>query len=131
MGTSRSDKVQALRRELRDRGFAVVRVAGGCMTPALREGESVLVDATRSPRRGDVALIDAGGTLELHRVLERSGSGRGLRWLHAGDAGEACGTAGPGEVLGTARSARGPGYRARWRGLLFRLRGLFRLLGAV
>jgi len=38
------------------------------MEPAFRDGQWVLVHRERPPRRADVALLDCGGTLDLHRL---------------------------------------------------------------
>jgi hypothetical protein len=91
----------AVLRELTERGVAPVTVHGGCMEPALREGQWVLVHRERSPRRGDVALLDCGGTLELHRL----GFHLGPWWMHKGDASPHWGIARRGEILGVV----GPG----------------------
>jgi len=81
MATGSTDR-DAVRRELAEKGYATVTVSGGCMEPALHEGEWVLVHREREPRRGDLALLDCGGTLELHRL----GLHLGPWWLHKGDA---------------------------------------------
>ncbi len=86
----------AVLRELAERGVAPVTVQGGCMEPALREGQWVLVHRERPPRRGDVALLDCGGTLELHRL----GLHLGPWWMHKGDASPHWGIARRAEILG-------------------------------
>ena len=86
----------AVRRELEARGFAAVTVSGGCMEPALHDGEWVVVHREREPRRGSVALLDCGGTLELHRL----GFHFGPWWLHKGDASPQWGVARRREILG-------------------------------
>lgn len=88
--------VADVRRELLERGYAPVTVAGGCMAPALQDGQWVLVHREREPRRGDVALLDCGGTLELHRL----GFHLGPWWLHKGDASPHWGLARRREILG-------------------------------
>ena len=85
-----------VRRELSERGYAPVTVAGGCMAPAMNEGDWVLVHRERQPRRGDVALLDCRGTLELHRL----GFHLGPWWLHKGDASPIWGLVRRHEILG-------------------------------
>ena len=91
----------AIRRELAERGFAAVTVGGGCMEPALHDGQMVLVHRERPPRRGELALLDCGGTLEIHRL----GYHVGPWWLHKGDASPHWGVVGRAEILGVV----GPG----------------------
>jgi len=86
----------AVLRELAERGVAPVTVRGGCMEPSLRDGQWVLVHRERPPRRGEVALLDCGGTLELHRL----GFHLGPWWMHKGDASPHWGIARRGEILG-------------------------------
>jgi len=95
MATGSTDR-DAVRRELAEKGYATVTVSGGCMEPSLHDGEWVLVHREREPRRGDVALLDCGGTLELHRL----GLHLGPWWLHKGDASPHWGVARRGEILG-------------------------------
>jgi hypothetical protein len=83
-------------RALAERGVAPVVVSGGCMEPAFRDGQWVMVHVSRPPRPGDVALLNAGGVLELHRLGARAG-----RWFfHKGDASPAWGVARREEILG-------------------------------
>jgi signal peptidase I len=95
-----SPDVDAARRELLERGFTTVTVSGGCMEPALKDGQWVIARREARPRRGDVALLDCGGVLEIHRL----GFHLGPWWLHKGDAGERWGVARRGEILGIVES---------------------------
>lgn len=85
-----------VRLELSERGFAAVTVSGSCMEPALRDGQWVIVHRQQPPRRGAVALLDCGGTLELHRL----GFHLGPWWLHKGDRSPRWGLARRREILG-------------------------------
>ena len=129
-GTVSTD-LEDLRERLLGRHAVPVTVQGACMSPALADGEMILVHRTREPRRGDVALLDAGGTLEVHRLLDRVCS-RGRTWyVHGGDAsGAACGIAGESDVLGIASAprARSVPVRARLLGLALRARALLDVL---
>ncbi len=86
----------AILRDLAARGCATVTVSGGCMEPQLHDGQWVLVHRERPPRRGEVALLDCGGTLEVHRL----GFHLGPWWLHKGDASPHWGVVRRGEILG-------------------------------
>jgi signal peptidase I len=100
MEAGRPDR-DAIRQELAERGFAAVTVGGGCMEPSLHDGQMVLIHREHPPRRGDVALLDCAGTLELHRL----GFHLGPWWLHKGDASPHWGVVRRGEILGVV----GPG----------------------
>ena len=65
-------------RGIAETGGAVwFQVTGISMNPMIREGDSVfLAQLHRSPRRGDVLLLDAAGSPVLHRVIRYDG-----RWL--------------------------------------------------
>jgi len=91
----------AILRDLADRGYATVTVSGGCMEPRLHDGQWVLVHRERPPRRGEVALLDCGGTLELHRL----GFHLGPWWLHKGDASPHWGVARRPQILGVVGPA--------------------------
>jgi signal peptidase I len=95
MATGSIDR-DSVQRELAERGYATVTVSGGCMEPALHDGEWVIVQRAREPQRGDVALLDCGGTLEIHRL----GLHLGPWWLHKGDASPHWGIARRREILG-------------------------------
>lgn len=97
-------EIDDLRAELDRRGFAAVRVEGGCMSPALRPGEAALVHRRRRPRVGDVVLIDVQGLPETHRLIGRLGS----RFLHAGDASAEAGLASEAQVLGLVETPPRP-----------------------
>lgn len=91
-----STDAAAVRRELADRGFAALAVSGGCMEPALHDGQWVLVHRERRPSRGSVALLDCKGTLEIHRL----GFHVGPWWIHKGDASPHWGIVRRHEILG-------------------------------
>jgi len=58
------------------RVYEPVRVSGGSMYPALRDGDVVFVSSKREPVAGDIALLHAPGHGPvLHRVVERRGDG--------------------------------------------------------
>jgi hypothetical protein len=63
--------LQVLSECLRDFAHVQLTVTGGCMAPALREGDVVtLVSvAKRPPRLGDVVLSSASGAFRLHRLV--------------------------------------------------------------
>ena len=85
-----------VRRELETRGYAAMQVSGGCMEPALHDGQWVIVHRERRPRRGELVLLDCGGTLELHRL----GFHLGPWWMHKGDSSPHWGIARSAEILG-------------------------------
>lgn len=91
-----STDLESVRRELAGRGFATVTVSGGCMEPALHDGQWVVVHREQRPRLGSLALLDCGGTLEIHRL----GFHVGPWWLHKGDASPNWGVARRQEILG-------------------------------
>ncbi len=88
--------LESVRRDLAERGYATVMVSGGCMAPALRDGQWVIVQRDRRPQRGDVALLDCRGTLEIHRL----GLHLGPWWFHKGDASPHWGLASRAQILG-------------------------------
>lgn len=114
-----SRKAAETRRALAEQGAVSVRVDGGCMEPLLPRGRRVTVLAARAFREGDVALIDARGTLLLHRLVGRVGR----RFLHRGDSPSPLGVAGPGDLLGVVAGVprRVPGPRTRAVTLAWRL----------
>lgn len=95
METASTD-VDAVRRDLRSRGYSAVVVSGGCMEPSLKDGQWVLARLVAHPRRGDMALLDCGGVLEIHRL----GFHVGPWWLHKGDSSPRWGVARRTEILG-------------------------------
>jgi hypothetical protein len=119
-----------IRRDLAERGVALVRVDGGCMAPTLRSGDRVVVRPAAAPRRGDVVLLSASGWLEIHRVVDRIDMGPDWWVLHQGDASGLAGVAGRRDILGTVELPRRPraAPRAHLRGLLLRLGALLRRL---
>lgn len=52
----------------------VVRASGLSMWPFLRPGQRVVVEPRRPLSVGDLALVELGGSLVLHRVIGLSGS---------------------------------------------------------
>ena len=90
------------RRDLARRGVTLVTLAGGSMRPTFREGDTLLVRRAPTVRPGEVALLEAGGGLLLHRIVGRFGS-----WVvHAGDRDLRWGLAGIGEVIGRVDAPR-------------------------
>lgn len=102
-----SPAFREVKSELEKRGATAVTVSGGCMEPALKDGQMVLVHRARGPRTGDVALLEAGGTLEVHRLVGRIDSGSQSWFMHKGDASPHVGLARSAQVLGVVDSARG------------------------
>lgn len=132
--TARADRAAAARRDLEAAGWIGVTLRGGCMEPALREGRRVLVRRGDDPRPGDVALIDARGWLEVHRIVARFGLGPRRWFVHMGDASSMCGLAGRRDILGVVvdpRPARraAPAARTHARALAWRLGALLDYLG--
>ncbi len=62
---------QILREMLASFPFVQVTVTGGCMEPALREGEQVclLPAKTKGPRLGDIVLVIRDSEWRLHRLV--------------------------------------------------------------
>lgn len=130
----RADKAAEARRELAAAGWISVTLRGGCMEPTLREGGRVLVRRCGDPRPGDVALIDAQGWLEVHRVVDRLGMGPRRWFVHLGDGSSVCGLAGRGDILGVVVDPRpgrrpAPAGRAHLWALALRLGALLEYLG--
>lgn len=100
------------------------------MSPTLLDGQTVLVRRADEARPGDVALLDAGGTPEIHRLLDRVRVGHRTWYIHAGDASSACGVAGEGDILGlvTVSRRRAAPVRARMLGMALRARALISIL---
>lgn len=132
MTSAEPGKALETRLRLREAGRILVTVAGGCMTPTLREGQQVLVRGGGRPRVGDVALLDARGWLEIHRLVARIESGPRDWYVHMGDASSEFGLVGPGEILGRVEvtGRRGaPAWRAHLWAMLLRLGALLRRVG--
>lgn len=129
---AKRDPADEVRRDLAERGVALVRVDGGCMEPTLRTSDRVVVRRGAAPRRGDVVLLSASGWLEIHRVVDRIDMGPDWWILHQGDASDRAGVAGRRDVLGTIDLPRRPrpAARAHFRGLVLRLGALLRRLVA-
>ena len=123
----------AVRRDLAERGVALVRVDGGCMEPTLRTGDRVVVRRDGAPRRGDVVLLSASGWLEIHRILDRIEMGPDVWFLHQGDASGECGVAGRRDILGTLELPRRErcSPRTHLRGMLLRIGALLRRLAGA
>jgi peptidase S24-like protein len=55
-------------------GAIWIRVTGKSMNPLIRHGDRVLLASQRgAPRRGQVVLLDAGGSPLLHRIVRGDG----------------------------------------------------------
>jgi hypothetical protein len=69
---------QVLTECLRDFPDVRLTVTGGCMEPALREGDVVtlVAAARRRPRLGDVVLTSVDGGFRLHRLVWARAGGR-------------------------------------------------------
>lgn len=97
-------------------GYAVVRVSGGSMKPALVPGDVVVVARTTQVRRGDIALLKPGAGMVLHRVVRVEPAGR--VWAR-GDANPIAdlNPVAKGDVIGRAvRVLPVGGIVERWRG---------------
>lgn len=127
-----SEAAAAVRRDLAERGVALLRVDGGCMAPTLRFGDRVTVRRGPPPRRGDVVLLSASGGLEIHRLVDRIEIGPDLWFLHQGDDASLPGVAGRNDILGTVELPRRPrpAPLAHFRGLLLRIAALLRRVAA-
>ena len=129
--SSNVDDLRDLRELLLDRRPVAVRVQGSCMAPTLNDGQMILALHSREPRPGDVALLDAGGTLEVHRLLDRVRACGRTWYVHAGDApGSRPGIADGKDVLGVVVAPPGGAVpvRARLLGFALRARALLDLL---
>lgn len=62
-----------------ERRAEYLRVAGGCMAPAVPAGSWIKVDAEREPSPGDVVVARCGGRLLVKSLAEWAGR----RWLVA------------------------------------------------
>jgi hypothetical protein len=126
-----SPAVRAAKADLERRGATAVTVSGGCMEPVLKDGQTVLVHRARGPRAGDVALLEAGGSLEVHRLVGRVSSGTETWFVHKGDASPKMGLARSEQVLGVieAKRAGGASPQAHMALLAFRLGALLFRLG--
>jgi hypothetical protein len=102
------------------------------MRPTLAKGDWVLAHPAVDPRPGDVALLDASGWLEIHRLAARVSAGGPSWYVHLGDAGESCGLARREQILavipGLGRRPR-PAVRAHAVGLGLRLGAVLDYLG--
>ncbi len=82
-----SRTIPPARRRLQDsleRGAVEIRTRGLAMRPLLQPGDRVRLER-RTPREGDVALVEIGQRLLLHRLVRR----RGQTWWVRGDTGAA------------------------------------------
>jgi hypothetical protein len=79
-----------------------------------------------------VALLDASGWLEIHRLAARVSAGGAVRYIHLGDAGETCGLARRDQILaviaGLGRRPR-PATRAHAMALGLRAGALLEFIG--
>ncbi len=129
--TAEPGKALETRLRLRESGRILVTVSGGCMIPTLREGQQVLVTVKR-PRVGDVALLEARGWLEIHRLVARIDAGPREWFVHMGDGSFEFGLAGPQDILGRVEvgTRRGPAAcRAHLWALGLRVGALLRRMG--
>lgn len=129
-----ADKVAEIRHALRTTGSVWVRVSGPCMSPTLMENQLVQVRRADRLRVGDVALLDASGWLEIHRLVDRVQAGPKAWYVHMGDDSFTPGLCSPQELLGvidTAVPRRSPALRARLWGLALRLGVLLWYLGLL
>jgi hypothetical protein len=128
-----SRKAAETRRLLETGAWLSVTVDGDCMSPTFRRGDVVLVRRGRAPRPGDVALLDAQGWLEIHRLVARVDVGPRRWYVHLGDGASLCGVAGPRDILGVVetRAPRrpAPAPRAHLTALFLRLGALLDFLG--
>jgi hypothetical protein len=126
-----SPALQEAKHDLDRRGATAVTVSGGCMEPTLKDGQMVLVHRARGPRPGDVALLEAGGSLEVHRLVGRVWAGSETWYVHKGDGSPKVGLAKSAQVLGVVQAAPGgnPGPQAQLALLAFRLGALLFRLG--
>lgn len=118
---------EEFRRALDATGSLWVRVSGDCMAPTVRDDQWVRVRRRSSHRVGDVALLDASGCPELHRLVDRIAAGPDAWYVHVGDNSDAPGLAAARDLLGVvevSRPRRKPAWRAHLWGLGLKL-GVF------
>jgi hypothetical protein len=77
-----------------------LRVTGSCLSPLLREGETVVLErpAVRRARWGDVVLCETPSGLRLHRLVWSPPWGG---WRTKGDRSAACDRVSRHDILGT------------------------------
>jgi hypothetical protein len=129
-----ADKVAEIRHALRTLGAVWVRVSGPCMSPTLMENQMVYVRRTDRLRVGDIALLDASGWLEIHRLVDRIQAGPKAWYVHLGDASFTPGLASSKDLIGVIDASgprRSPARRARLWGLALRLGVLLWYLGLM
>lgn len=110
-----------------------VTLSGNCMAPTLMRDDVVIAHRSRPPRVGEVALIDYGGMLAIHRIVGRIAAGRQCWYVHMGDASNYCGLAGPKDVLGLVKidaQRRAPALYAHALTLALMLGGVICAVGA-
>ena len=120
-----------LREILLDGRPVALTVKGYCMAPTLADGQLITALRAREPHPGDVALLEAGGVLEVHRLLDRVHARSGTWFIHSGDApGSRPGVVDGRNVLGIVAAPPGGAVslRARLLGFALRVRVLVRLL---
>jgi hypothetical protein len=126
-----SQELIAARKELDARGATAVTVSGGCMEPTFKDGQLVLAHRARKARTGDVVLLEAGGILELHRLLGRIDGGRVTWYVHKGDGSPKVGLVRENQILGVvdARPRPTPSPKTYMALMAFRLGALLFRLG--
>ena len=104
------------------------------MSPTLEENQLVLVRRADRHRVGEVALLDASGWLEIHRLVDRVQAGPRSWYVHMGDASFTPGLASPEDLVGVIEAPgprRNSARRAHLWGLALRLGALLSYLGIL
>lgn len=95
-----------------------LRVTGQCMSPELKEGETVLIasPSLHKPRVGEIVLARHAGGLRLHRLVWKwPVFSRQLFWLTKADRSRLCDPRiAPGAVLGTVVAVEPVGAERAW-----------------
>lgn len=85
--------------DFKNQNIYLVHIEGSSMEPNFKLGDQVFVHKSK-PSIGDVALIDASGSLVLHRLVYSFSIGRNMWFIHKGDNGKEWGLALEKQVLG-------------------------------